>query len=81
VSLHEQIQALKGYKGFAGDIVCRKDHLPVPANRSGTPPALKNNLAALLDTLGADRLYAHQKTAIDLIRNLTADINIAAPLP
>ncbi|MFH2091145.1 MAG: DEAD/DEAH box helicase [Pseudomonadota bacterium] len=66
--LDEYIQSLKNYKGFAGDIVCHKTLDPVPAVFADSPVSLKNNLSDLLNALGIEQLYSHQKTAIQMIR-------------
>ncbi len=68
MGLEEYIDSLKKYKGFAGDIVCHKTIASVPAKYTQSPVDLKHNLASLLDALGIEQLYSHQKSAIELIQ-------------
>ncbi|MFH2057740.1 MAG: DEAD/DEAH box helicase [Pseudomonadota bacterium] len=66
--LDEYIQSLKNYKGFSGDIVCHKTLEPSPAVFAKSPVSLKNNLSSLLNALGIEQLYSHQKKAIEMIQ-------------
>lgn len=67
MSLAEYIQALKAYKGFAGDIVCHRTLDPVPARYAANLPGFTHDLSSLLADLGITRLYAHQQAAMDRI--------------
>jgi DEAD/DEAH box helicase domain-containing protein len=67
VRLDEYITALKNYKGFSGDIVCHRTIAPTPAVHAQQPVEFENDLSFLLDELGIDQLYAHQKSAIEKI--------------
>ncbi len=66
--LDEYIQSLKNYKGFAGDVVCHKTLEPEPAVYAQAPVCWKNDLSSLLSSLGIEKLYSHQKTAIEKIQ-------------
>ena len=68
-SLEAYITGLKSFKGFTGDIVSHKIIDPMPAvyAEEQAYPGFINDLAALFDTLGIDRLYTHQARAMDLI--------------
>ena len=68
-SLEAYITGLKSFKGFTGDIVSHKIIDPMPAvyAEEQAYPGFKNNLTALFDTLGIDRLYTHQARAMNLI--------------
>ena len=66
--LDEYIQSLKNYKRFSGDIVCHRSLEPTSAVFATTPVQLKNNLASLLNALGIEHLYSHQKVAIEMIQ-------------
>ncbi|MBU4132331.1 MAG: DEAD/DEAH box helicase [Proteobacteria bacterium] len=67
MSLDEYIHSLKKYKGFAGDIVSHKSFAPVLPVFADPGLSLKQDLGPLLTALGLDRLYIHQKKAIDMI--------------
>ncbi|MBT3176206.1 MAG: DEAD/DEAH box helicase [Desulfobacula sp.] len=69
MSLDEYIQSLKGYKGFAGDIVCHKTLSPGKAIYASVDPLLKNSFPPLLESLGIKKIYKHQKKAMEMIRN------------
>jgi DEAD/DEAH box helicase domain-containing protein len=67
VSLADYIQALKQYRGLAGDIV---RHQRMPAREPVfAPPGLNLNrdLSGILKSLGIKQLYSHQKKAVDMI--------------
>ena len=74
--LAEYIDALKNYRGFAGDIVCHRTIQPVKAVfaesgsefEPGLEFGLENDLSSLLAEIGISRLYSHQKTAVNLIK-------------
>lgn len=71
--LQEYINSLLNYKGFAGDIVCRRTLPAVPARFAPKESDqhgfnCDRGLSLVLHCLGIDRLYTHQLEAIRLIR-------------
>jgi len=78
VSLDEYISSLKNYKGLAGDIVCHKILSPKESTFASSDPIFKHNLSPILKFLGINRLFKHQKQAIEMICNGTHTV-IATP--
>ncbi len=71
MSLGEYIQALKSYKGLAGDIV-RHQKIPARDPVFASPGLnlnsnLNQDLSGIFKALGINQLYSHQKKAIDMI--------------
>ncbi len=67
MSLTDYIRSLKRYKGFAGDIVCHRTLHPSPPVFATDVPDTTPIRSRLLESLGIDHLYEHQKKAVDLI--------------
>ncbi len=67
MSLSDYIRSLKAYKGLAGDIVCHNILAGSRPDLASSLPEFKNDLSPILDALGIDRLYRHQKQAVNLI--------------
>ena len=68
MSLGEYIRSLKNSKGFAGDIVCHRTIAPQAPVFADPGLILKHDLGFLLESLGIQQLYVHQKKAISMIK-------------
>jgi len=69
VILRDYIDALKKYKGFAGDIVCHKTLVPDRPVFAPEEAYVSGIQKFLMAKLGIRKLYCHQKQAIDLIQS------------
>ena len=67
--LRDYIDALKKYKGFAGDIVCHKTLVPDRPVFAPEEAYVSGIQKFLMAKLGIRKLYCHQKQAIDLIQS------------
>ncbi|MCP4020347.1 MAG: DEAD/DEAH box helicase, partial [Desulfobacteraceae bacterium] len=69
MSLDEYIKSLKKFKGLAPDIVCHKSLPAQNAVFAAKDIKLKHSIQPVLDILGIQSLYSHQKKAVEMIAN------------
>ncbi|MFO7884192.1 MAG: DEAD/DEAH box helicase, partial [Desulfobacteraceae bacterium] len=67
MSLSEYISSLKAYTGFKGEIVSHRTLKPIKPKFAKNLPDFVHDLTPLLEDIGIDRLFVHQKKAMDHI--------------
>ena len=67
-AIGEYVSALKASRRFAGQVIYHREFPAVPPEFGKLSRPWPETIAALVDTLGIDDLYAHQAAIIDRVR-------------